>query len=97
MTLSGRFRIRCCTLPRRADLDRQIINCEERRQPASFRLLGRFETFRGQWPRRAVSEPITTTTSLGQASFQDVPELQCAPARARPPFRPFWNSSVPLF
>ena len=31
MTPSGRFGIRCCTLPRRADPDRHIINCREGR------------------------------------------------------------------
>ena len=38
VTPSGCFRIRCCILPRRADLDRQIRNYKERRLSASFRL-----------------------------------------------------------
>ena len=60
MTPLGHFGIRCCTLPRRPDPNRQIINCEKRRQPATFKPLKPLQTFCSQRPRRAVLEPITT-------------------------------------
>ena len=55
MTLSGRCGIRCSTLPRRAGPNRQIINCEERCQLASFRPF---------WPFRNLLQPMASSGCL---------------------------------